>query len=94
MSHPTQRIYSLCKRAFAALPLAAHIAERTLVLHGGLFRKPRARARLSKPKRKRVLGQGCMLTTTGAIRASGGVRGVCHGVAHAARLEHQHPACP
>lgn len=35
-----QAIYKSCKRLFALLPLAACICRNTLVLHGGLFRKP------------------------------------------------------
>ena len=30
-----QDVFKVCKKLFAALPLAAVIAERTLVLHGG-----------------------------------------------------------
>lgn len=37
----TQAVYQACKRVFSHLPLAALVAGRTLVLHGGLFRKPR-----------------------------------------------------
>lgn len=33
-------VYSLCKKVFALLPLAARIGSATLVLHGGLFRRP------------------------------------------------------
>ena len=35
-----QAIYKSCKRLFATLPLAACINRATLVVHGGLFRKP------------------------------------------------------
>ncbi len=35
-----QAIYKSCKRLFALLPLAAVINRATLVMHGGLFRKP------------------------------------------------------
>lgn len=47
-------VFKACKRLFAALPLAACIAGRTLVLHGGLFRKPEAVARSKKRRRKPV----------------------------------------
>lgn len=33
-------VYAVCKKLFAALPLAACIGKATLILHGGLFRKP------------------------------------------------------
>lgn len=33
-------VYSVCKKLFSALPLAARIGGATLVVHGGLFRKP------------------------------------------------------
>eukprot|EP00884_Botryococcus_braunii_P002415 jgi/Botrbrau1/12174/Bobra.0186s0082.1 len=36
--------YKLCKKVFAALPLAALVAGATLVLHGGLFRKRKRKA--------------------------------------------------
>lgn len=39
--HLSQAVYQACKRVFSQLPLAALVAGRTLVLHGGLFRKPR-----------------------------------------------------
>jgi len=37
-------VYDLCKRLFACLPLSARVGPHTLVLHGGLFRKPPAPA--------------------------------------------------
>jgi len=37
----SRHVYRACQRLFASLPLAALIAEKTLVLHGGVFRKPR-----------------------------------------------------
>ncbi|CAG9464490.1 unnamed protein product [Pedinophyceae sp. YPF-701] len=54
--HHTQRIYGECRRLFAALPLAALVAGRTLVLHGGLFRKPPESLRTNK-KGKRKKGR-------------------------------------
>ncbi len=36
----------MCKQAFAVLPLAAVVSGATLVLHGGLFRRP-----LNRPTR-------------------------------------------
>ena len=41
-------IYAACKRLFAMLPLAARVGSGTLVLHGGLYRKPAAAAPASK----------------------------------------------
>ncbi|EIE25508.1 Metallo-dependent phosphatase [Coccomyxa subellipsoidea C-169] len=35
-----QRVYRMCKQLFAVLPLAAVVSGATLVLHGGLFRRP------------------------------------------------------
>ena len=35
-----RELYRACKRVFAALPLAAVVQGVTLVVHGGLFRKP------------------------------------------------------
>jgi serine/threonine-protein phosphatase 5 len=35
-----QSVYTACKRLFAVIPLAALIQQKTLVLHGGLFRRP------------------------------------------------------
>jgi hypothetical protein len=37
------RVYKACKQLFAALPLAALVGRATLVLHGGLFRRPAPR---------------------------------------------------
>lgn len=54
-----KEIYTACKKVFAALPLAALVADKTLVLHGGLFRKPvirgakRRKLAFSRPIRKR-----------------------------------------
>lgn len=48
-------VYRAAKRAFAALPLAARVARSTLVLHGGLFRRPpESRGGLHRRKRKRL----------------------------------------
>lgn len=44
-----RKLYPLFKKLFAALPLAALVQDVTLILHGGLFRKPRRRS----GKRKR-----------------------------------------
>jgi serine/threonine-protein phosphatase 5 len=49
-------VYAACKRLFSSLPLAARIAEATLVLHGGLFRRqPQRSGGPGKNKRKRAL---------------------------------------
>lgn len=56
--HPSsvQPVYAACKRLFSSLPLAARIAEATLVLHGGLFRRqPQRGGGPGKNKRKRAL---------------------------------------
>lgn len=45
-------VFAACKKLFAALPLAALINRKTLVLHGGLFRRQPSRA-TGKSKRKR-----------------------------------------
>lgn len=51
-----QPVYAACKRLFSSLPLAARIAEATLVLHGGLFRRqPQRGGGQGKNKRKRAL---------------------------------------
>eukprot|EP00884_Botryococcus_braunii_P002414 jgi/Botrbrau1/12173/Bobra.0186s0081.1 len=42
-------VYKLCKKVFAALPLAALVAGATLVLHGGLFRKRKRKGRRGGP---------------------------------------------
>ncbi|KAK9810288.1 hypothetical protein WJX72_008052 [[Myrmecia] bisecta] len=49
-------VYSSCLKAFAALPLAALIAQATLVLHGGLFRKPASASKQNKTGNKRKRG--------------------------------------
>lgn len=46
-------MHTACKRLFATLPLAARVGTKTLVLHGGLFRKPN-RTRAAKQKRRRL----------------------------------------
>jgi serine/threonine-protein phosphatase 5 len=45
-----RRIFNGCKQLFKNLPLAALVNNRTLVLHGGLFRKRRGRKRVQKKK--------------------------------------------
>ena len=61
-------VYSLCKKVFALLPLAARIGSATLVLHGGLFRKPQAASQHSRVRpvlllRPRVENAGCCACT-------------------------------
>ncbi|CAL8460824.1 g355 [Coccomyxa elongata] len=57
--HEGQKVYRMCKQLFSVLPLAAVVSGATLVLHGGLFRRPPSRpARPGAPpslpkKRKR-----------------------------------------
>ncbi|GAX74026.1 hypothetical protein CEUSTIGMA_g1476.t1 [Chlamydomonas eustigma] len=52
--HPDAKaVYTACKKLFSVLPLAAVIQKKTLVLHGGLFRKP-APVRKTGHKRLRV----------------------------------------
>lgn len=56
-------VFKQCKRLFASLPLAACIAKKTLVLHGGLFRKPAALKRGKKRRRggaEALLDIGCL----------------------------------
>ena len=48
-----KELYRACKKVFAALPLAAVIEGVTLVLHGGLFRKPPAPRRKGKGRRRK-----------------------------------------
>ena len=50
----SQPVYAACKRLFSSLPLAAHIGQYTLVLHGGLFRRQPQRSCVGKNKRKRA----------------------------------------
>lgn len=45
-------IFTACKQLFKNLPLAALVNDRTLVLHGGLFRKRRGKKRVQKSKAK------------------------------------------
>lgn len=51
-----QTVYTACKRVFSVLPLSICIAQRALVLHGGLFRKPRTSAR-GRQKRQSARGE-------------------------------------
>eukprot|EP00891_Asterochloris_glomerata_P000772 jgi/Astpho2/772/gw1.00016.111.1_t len=44
-------VYASCKKLFSTLPLAALVAGRTLVLHGGLFAKKQPRATGNKRKK-------------------------------------------
>ncbi|KAK9867191.1 hypothetical protein WJX84_006772 [Apatococcus fuscideae] len=52
-----KEIYRRSKGVFAMLPLAAVIHQRTLVMHGGLFRKPQPQPK-GVNKRKRKASQG------------------------------------
>ena len=47
-----RELYRACKRVFAALPLAAVVQGVTLVVHGGLFRKPPPAPAPGSSKRK------------------------------------------
>ncbi|KAK9839890.1 hypothetical protein WJX84_007689 [Apatococcus fuscideae] len=52
-----KEIYRRCKGVFAMLPLAAVVNQRTLVMHGGLFRKPQPQPKgVNKRKRKATQG--------------------------------------
>ena len=54
-SAPLQAVFNACLKLFAALPLAAVVAQTTLVLHGGLPRAPPRRAtRRSLPSEVKV----------------------------------------
>lgn len=50
------------KRFFASLPLAALVENSTLILHGGLFRAPLAKAKAGG-KRRRSAGGGALHCT-------------------------------
>ncbi|KAL6776700.1 hypothetical protein ACKKBF_B30600 [Auxenochlorella protothecoides x Auxenochlorella symbiontica] len=47
-----KEVYGGCKRVFSVLPLAARVAKTTLILHGGLFRKPNPPNRARQKRRK------------------------------------------
>jgi serine/threonine-protein phosphatase 5 len=59
-----KNIFAACKKLFAVLPLSALINKKTLVLHGGLFRKQPSRA---TGKNKRKLDE-CMLGNLDDLR--------------------------
>lgn len=48
-------VFTACKKLFAALPLAAHINRRTLVLHGGLFRRQPQRTKGASKRKSKAL---------------------------------------
>ncbi len=57
-------MYASCKRVFSMLPLAARIAGNTLVLHGGLFRKPPPpEPKKHRRKRNKWLSFGALCST-------------------------------
>lgn len=56
---PVQGLYTHMKRFFASLPLAALVENSTLILHGGLFRAPPAKAKAGG-KRRRSTGGGAL----------------------------------
>ena len=60
-----QDVYNPCKRVFCVLPLAAVVQQKTLVLHGGLFRSQPRSAKVPKNKRKR--GNPVLLGASGSI---------------------------
>ncbi|GMH33289.1 hypothetical protein BSKO_01123 [Bryopsis sp. KO-2023] len=78
-----QKVYSVCRKVFSSLPLAMVVEGKTLVLHGGLFRKPpqkRSRKRgagfLRPPQRRQaplVLGnlEDLRQASKGGINPSG-----------------------
>ena len=55
-----QMVYAACRKMFAFLPLGAAVQQRTLVLHGGLYRRNAQRiTAASKGKRKRAVPSQC-----------------------------------
>lgn len=46
-------IYKICKKLFATLPLSILIQNKTLIMHGGLFRKPVKRSNFKKKRRNK-----------------------------------------
>jgi serine/threonine-protein phosphatase 5 len=51
-----QGLFTHIKRFFASLPLAALVEHKTLILHGGLFRKPPPSKTKAGTKRRRSTG--------------------------------------
>jgi serine/threonine-protein phosphatase 5 len=50
-------VFAACKKLFAALPLAARVAQSTLVLHGGLFRPLPSRGKRKRESKIMPLGR-------------------------------------
>ncbi|DBA68202.1 TPA: hypothetical protein ACH3X2_013819 [Trebouxia sp. C0005] len=64
-------VFKICKKVFAALPLAAVVGGQTLILHGGLFRKPMQSTHRRKKRRKTLPGNGLEIGSLQDLRAAG-----------------------
>ncbi|KAL3157028.1 hypothetical protein ABBQ38_001277 [Trebouxia sp. C0009 RCD-2024] len=64
-------VFKVCKKLFAALPLAAVVGGQTLVLHGGLFRKPHLSTNRRKKRRKTFPGAVLEVGSLEDLRAAG-----------------------
>eukprot|EP00210_Caulerpa_lentillifera_P006344 g6060.t1 len=64
----SKSIYSISKKLFAVLPLAAVIQQNTLVLHGGLFRATPRRTGRKRKKAPRIKEQSIQLGTVDFLR--------------------------
>lgn len=73
---PAQGLYTHMKRFFASLPLAALVENSTLILHGGLFRAPPAKAKAGG-KRRRSTGGGALHCPVCVFAASAHEQQLC-----------------
>lgn len=64
-------VFKVCKKVFAALPLAAVVGGQTLILHGGLFRKPMQSTHRRKKRRKTLPGNALKIGSLQDLRAAG-----------------------
>ncbi|KAL3146432.1 hypothetical protein ABBQ32_003111 [Trebouxia sp. C0010 RCD-2024] len=64
-------VFKVCKKLFAALPLAAVVGGQTLVLHGGLFRKPHLSTNRRKKRRRTLPGAVLEVGSLDDLRAAG-----------------------
>ncbi|DBA77455.1 hypothetical protein WJX77_000861 [Trebouxia sp. C0004] len=64
-------VFKVCKKVFAALPLAAVVGGQTLILHGGLFRKPMQSTHRRKKRRKTLPGNALEIGSLQDLRAAG-----------------------
>lgn len=63
-------VYAGCRKLFAEMPLAALIAGRTLVLHGGLFRKPPPPAPATRTSGRRAAAKAAAAAAAGGGRTT------------------------